>query len=206
MYFVRTPYIIKKLFSHAIWNLPNDRKEIYLTFDDGPHPEITPWILEQLDKYNAKATFFCLGENASAYPDILQKIKASGHAIGSHGEAHLDGWKISKSAYEENILKGKTTLQTILHEELNLFRPPYGKFKHKVHPQQKTIMWSLMMGDFDQSVSSKKCLARLMRAKPGDIVVVHDNAKARKHLQYGLPKFLEFCKENNYSLEKIDIN
>ena len=131
MYFVRTPYIIKKLFPQLIWDLPNDENKIYMTFDDGPHPEITPWILEQLEKYDAQATFFCLGENANKFPEIILKIRASGHSIGSHGNAHLNGWKISKNEYEQNIINGKNTLEEIINEEVNLYRPPYGKFKHK---------------------------------------------------------------------------
>lgn len=190
MYFVRTPTILKKLFSRFIWEFPTAENQFFLTFDDGPHPEITPWILNELDKYNAKATFFCLGENAVKYPEIIRKIIEDGHAIGSHGQAHLDGWKVSKAQYEQNILLGKSTLENYTQQEINLFRPPYGKFKHQVSAKQITIMWSLMVGDFDNAVSDEKCLKRLLAAKSGDIIVLHDNEKSWKHLQASLPVFL----------------
>lgn len=205
MYFVRTPYIIKKLFSRKIWSFPDTGNAIYLTFDDGPHPEITPWILEQLNNYNAKATFFCLGENAKRYPEIIREIKAQGHAVGSHGDKHLNGWQISKKEYEQNILNGKNTLEDIIKEKVDLFRPPYGKFKHKVLMEQATIMWSLMPADFDQSITQEKCLERLCKAKTGDIIVLHDNDKSWKHLEYCLPEFLEFCKVKNNHLSIIQL-
>lgn len=201
MYFVRTLYIIKKLFSQFVWDLPNAENKIYLTFDDGPHPEITPWILEQLKKYDAKATFFCLGENAKKYPEIVKRMKEDGHAIGSHGDAHLDGWKISKNEYEQNVLIGKDTLENITNVKIDLYRPPYGKFKHKVTQEQTTVMWSLMPGDFDISISSETCFSRLKKIKSGAIVVLHDNDKSWKHLEYCLPKFLEEFKQ--YKFEKI---
>ncbi len=204
MYFVHTPYIIKKLFSQFVWDLPNAENKIYLTFDDGPHPEITPWILEQLKKYDAKATFFCLGESAKKNQEIVKRMKANDHAIGSHGDAHLDGWKISKNEYEQNVLKGKDTLEIITNVKIDLYRPPYGKFKHQVISEQTTIMWSIMPGDFDQNISSEKCYSNLQKVKNGDIIVLHDNEKSWKHLEYCLPKLLAYCKEKKVILDKIN--
>ncbi|HUM52392.1 MAG TPA: polysaccharide deacetylase family protein [Chitinophagales bacterium] len=205
MYFVHTPYIIKKLFSQFVWDLPNAENKIYLTFDDGPHPEITPWILEQLKKYDAKATFFCLGENAKKYSEIVKRMKANDHAVGSHGDAHLDGWKISKNEYEQNVLTGKDTLENITNVKIDLYRPPYGKFKHKVIQEQTTVMWSLMPGDFDISINPETCFSRLKKTKSGDIIVLHDNDKSWKLLEYCLPKFLEYCREKNFILDKINL-
>ncbi len=203
MYFVRTPYILKMLFQKVIWEFPPSQQTIYLTFDDGPHQVITPWILSQLKRHDAKATFFCLGENAKKYPNLILEMERDGHAIASHGDAHLNGWKISKTEYEQNILQGKQTLSAILQKDIPLFRPPYGRFKHKVMPTQQIILWSLMPGDFDSSITAEKCLSRLKSVKAGDIIVLHENEKSWKNLQYCLPKFLEFCKANNFQLSAI---
>lgn len=214
MYFVRTPYIIKKLFPLHIWDLPNQENNIYLTFDDGPHPEITPWILEQLKEYHAKATFFCLGAHADKYPEIVSQIVADGHAIGNHGYAHLDGWKTNDDDYLQDFMRGQKILKQITSFDVNIFRPAYGKIKKSqilklkstIASQKASIInWSLMAGDFDQQISSEQCFSNLQRIKSGDIVVMHDNDKARKHLEYCLPKFLEFCKEKKFSLNKLNL-
>lgn len=218
MYFVRIPYIFKRLFSELVWELPNKENKIYLTFDDGPHPEYTPWILEQLRQYDAKATFFCLGENIRNYPEIAQQILSEGHRIGNHGYGHLDGWKTKDDDYLQDYLKGQKVLSQIGITNNNIFRPAYGKIKKSQIPNLKSkfstrvpgtkseiINWTLMPGDFDESISSEQCLSNLQRVRIGDIAVLHDNDKSWKHLQYCLPKFLEFCKERNYNLHKIDL-
>jgi len=211
MYFVRIPNIIKKLFPRLIWDLPNEEHKVYLTFDDGPHPEITPWILKQLKKSDAKATFFCLGENVEKYPEILQQILSEGHRIGNHGYKHLNGWKTNDDDYLQDYLKGQEMLRFTQNDTL-LFRPAYGKIKKSQIPNLKSkipnaqiINWSLMPGDFDTAITSEKVYSNLKRVQSGDIVVLHDNEKAWKHVQYCLPKFLEFCKMKNYSLNTIDL-
>ena len=211
MYFVRIPNIIKKLFPRLIWDLPNEEHKVYLTFDDGPHPEITPWILKQLKKTDTKATFFCLGEHVEKYPEILQQILSEGHRIGNHGYKHLNGWKTNDDDYLQDYLKGQEMLRFTQNDTL-LFRPAYGKIKKSQIPNLKSqipnaqiINWSLMAGDFDATISSEKVYSNLQRVQSGDIVVLHDNEKAWKHLQYCLPKFLEFCKMKNYSLNTIDL-
>ena len=211
MYFVRIPNIIKKLFPRLIWDLPNEEHKVYLTFDDGPHPEITPWILKQLKKTDAKATFFCLGEHVEKYPEILQQILSEGHRVGNHGYKHLNGWKTNDDDYLQDYLKGQEMLRFTQNDTL-LFRPAYGKIKKSQIPNLKSqipnaqiINWSLMAGDFDATISSEKVYSNLQRVQSGDIVVLHDNEKAWKHLQYCLPKFLEFCKMKNYSLNTIDL-
>lgn len=214
MYFVRTPYIIKKLFPQLVWDLPNAENKIYLTFDDGPHPEITPWILEQLTKYNAKATFFCLGENIKKYPEIIQQILKEGHQIGNHGYAHLNGWETDNDNYLQDYLKCQDLLKQVTNSDNNIFRPAYGKVKKyqilRIKSQisnhkSEIINWSLMAGDFDQNQTSAQCFSNLKKVKSGDIVVMHDNEKSWKHLEYCLPKFLEFCKEEKYNLYKIEL-
>ncbi|MBK9792177.1 MAG: polysaccharide deacetylase family protein [Sphingobacteriales bacterium] len=211
MYFVRIPNIIKKLFPRLIWDLPNEEHKVYLTFDDGPHPEITPWILKQLKKTDTKATFFCLGEHVEKYPEILQQILSEGHRVGNHGYKHLNGWKTNDDDYLQDYLKGQEMLRFTQNDTL-LFRPAYGKIKKSQIPNLKSqipnaqiINWSLMAGDFDATISSEKVYSNLQRVQSGDIVVLHDNEKAWKHLQYCLPKFLEFCKMKNYSLNTIDL-
>ncbi|MCC6583887.1 MAG: polysaccharide deacetylase family protein [Chitinophagales bacterium] len=211
MYFVRIPNIIKKLFPRLIWDLPNEELKVYLTFDDGPHPEITPWILKQLKKTDAKATFFCLGEHVEKYPEIVRQILSEGHRIGNHGYKHLNGWKTNDDDYLQDYLKGQEMLRFSQNDTL-LFRPAYGKIKKSQIPNLKSqipnaqiINWSLMPGDFDAMISSEKVYSNLQRVQAGDIVVLHDNEKAWKHLQYCLPKFLEFCKEKNFSLNKLNL-
>ena len=211
MYFVRIPNIIKKLFPRLIWDLPNEEHKVYLTFDDGPHPEITPWILKQLKKTDTKATFFCLGEHVEKYPEILQQILSEGHRVGNHGYKHLNGWKTNDDDYLQDYLKGQEMLRFTQNDTL-LFRPAYGKIKKSQIPNLKSqipnaqiINWSLMAGDFDATISSEKVYSNLQRVQSGDIVVLHDNEKAWKHLQYCLPKFLEFCKMKNYSLNTIHL-
>lgn len=211
MYFVRIPNIIKKLFPRLIWDLPNEEHKVYLTFDDGPHPEITPWILKQLKKTDTKATFFCLGEHVEKYPEILQQILSEGHRVGNHGYKHLNGWKTNDDDYLQDYLKGQEMLRFTQNDTL-LFRPAYGKIKKSQIPNLKSqipnaqiINWSLMAGDFDATISSEKVYSNLQRVQSGDIVVLHDNEKAWKHLQYCLPKFLEFCKMKNYNLNTIDL-
>lgn len=206
MYFIRTPFVFQKLFSKIIWNLPNRASVIYLTFDDGPNPETTYWILEQLEKYNAKATFFCLGVNAEKYPDLIKKIIEAGHTIANHGYEHLNGWKISSEKYQQNIIKGKEVLETLTENEVKLFRPPYGKFKisHHSHFQSKMILWSLMPGDFDATISSPQCFKNIStKIKQGDIICLHDSTQAQNHLQYCLPNWLEFIYNKGLKSENI---
>lgn len=232
MYFVRTPYIIKKIFPEIIWDLPNAENKIYLTFDDGPHPEITPWILEHLKRYDAKATFFCLGKNAEKYPEIVKQILQDGHTIGNHGYAHLNGWKTENDMYVKDFEKGKKILKQVQDDyvqvqdskkisrftlnddnksqnEQLLFRPAYGKIKKSqisflkseisnLNSEILILNWSLMPGDFDTDISSEKCYSNLTNnIKVGDIVVLHDNEKSWKHLEYCLPKWLENLKKYN---------
>lgn len=207
MYFVRTPHIIKKLFSQIIWDLPNKENNVYLTFDDGPHPEITLWVLVQLKKYNAKATFFCLGENAEKYPEIVQQVLNEGHAIGNHSYSHLNGWKTDNKIYLEDVEKCTKLLMRNSNNGF-YFRPPYGKIKNTQIKNIKSqiINWTLMPGDFDQTITSQKCYSNLTKKiKSGDIICLHDNEKSWKHLQYCLPKFLEFCKEKNILLTTITL-
>jgi peptidoglycan/xylan/chitin deacetylase (PgdA/CDA1 family) len=207
---VKIHWSIKLLFSNYVWSLPNNENKVYLTFDDGPTPEITEWTLAQLKKYNAKATFFCIGDNIRKYPEIFQKVVAEEHSIGNHTFNHLNGWKTSSQNYIENA-----KLYEVEHNKQNtpnskLFRPPYGKIK----PSQskilrklgyKIIMWEVLSEDYDRSVSPEQCLENVLKnVTSGSIIVFHDSQKANRNLEYALPRTLEFLKEKGFVCEKID--
>lgn len=208
-YWVKTHRIIKKLFSNYIWDIPNSENKVYLTFDDGPTPEITQWVLNQLDQYNAKATFFCIGKNIVAYPEIFDQIIEKGHGIGNHTHNHLNGWKTTTDEYLENIETCEATISNLNSEisilKSKIFRPPYGKIKaaqaKKLRQQgYKIIMWDVLSADFDQSISKEECLNNVLSStKSGSVIVFHDSVKAFKNLEYTLPKVLQYLTENNFS-------
>ena len=198
MYLFSTPRIIKKLLGkNLVWEMNKEGKTIYLTFDDGPEPEVTPWVLETLRKYNAKATFFCLGKNAENHPAIVETIIRSGHTVGNHTYCHLKGWKTDTSLYIADIEKCDSILKT------PFFRPPYGKIKPSqlrlLKGKYKVIMWTLLTCDFDASLDKDKCLdVVLKKTKSGSIIIFHDSLKAREKLQYVLPRLLEHFSKEGY--------
>ena len=204
-YFVNTPGLFKKIWPSYIWNMDaSDACDacIYLTFDDGPHPVATPFVLDQLKKYNAKATFFCIGKNVMAHPDIYKRIREEGHAIGNHTQHHLNGWRTNNENYLKDIRQAEKYI------EPGLFRPPYGKIKSsqakEIRSHYKIIMWSVLSGDFDQAITKEKCLKNVIDyARPGSIIVFHDSEKAFPLLQYALPGALEFFKRKGYRMEKL---
>jgi peptidoglycan/xylan/chitin deacetylase (PgdA/CDA1 family) len=205
LYFVKTPWWIKKLWPDCVWNIETDEKILYLTFDDGPHPEATPFVLELMKKYNAKATFFCIGKNVEEYFNLYRNIIDDGHNPGNHTYNHLNGWKEKDDIYLQNIFKAKEVIDS------NLFRPPYGritKFQLKLLSGEKykltTIMWDVLSGDFDKSVSPENCFLNVIRnAKQGSIVVFHDSEKCFSKLRYALPKVLEYYSEKGYEFKSI---
>lgn len=209
-FWVKTNRFIKLLFPKYVWAIPNDAKKVFLTFDDGPTPEITEWVLEQLHNYNAKATFFCIGNNIKKQPEIFNKIIAQGHAIGNHTFNHLNGWKTSTEEYIENIKLCQSEIKNPKSQIPNLFRPPYGKIKPSQSKRlrnlgYKIVMWDIISYDFDQSISKEECLHNVLdNIKPGSIIVFHDSIKARKNLEYILPKTLGFLKDNGFVCDKID--
>jgi peptidoglycan/xylan/chitin deacetylase (PgdA/CDA1 family) len=204
-YFVKTPGWLEKIYKGRMWNIATEEKNIYLTFDDGPHPEITPVILDQLKVYNASATFFCIGKNVMAYPDVYKRIIEEGHAVGNHTHNHLNGWKTSDAAYLDNIALAKKYIDS------NLFRPPYGritKFQERQLQKNKfqlnIIMWSVLSGDFDTTLKPKQCLENvLLNTKEGSIVVFHDSAKAKEAILFSLPEVLKYFTAKGYSFRKI---
>ena len=204
MYLVKTPPIIKTIFSDFVWSLDTDSKEVFITFDDGPIPELTPWVLDELKKYDFKATFFCVGDNVRKYPEIYQRIIAEGHSVGNHTYNHLNGWNKDLDTYLENIKKCDNIVSS------DLFRPPYGKMKPNqsavIKTEKSIIMWDVLSGDFDQTISQEKCLSNVMdNFVPGSIIVFHDNLKAEKNLKYVLPRFLNHLAKEGYKSQNLDV-
>ncbi len=208
-YWIKTNRIIKRVFSNYVWDIPTVEKKIYLTFDDGPTPEITAWVLNQLREFNAKATFFCIGDNIEKYPEIFQSVLQNGHSIGNHTFNHLNGWKTKSSDYIENVRLCKEAIRQQATDNPQLFRPPYGKIRKSQasllrKEGYKIIMWDVLSGDFDSSISPERCLQNVTRnTQPGSIIVFHDSIKSYRNLEYTLPKFLTFLKRNNYVCEVI---
>lgn len=225
---VKIPLVVKKMFPNYVWDIPTNEKTLYLTFDDGPTPEITNWVLSILKSFNAKATFFCIGKNIEAYPDIFQNILNDGHAIGNHTYNHIKGWKTSTKDYVANVLKAEQVMsyefrvqssefQKTTESEINiqqsqinnLFRPPYGQITPKQGKElmklgYKIIMWDIISFDWDKTVSEETCLNNVItKSTNGSIVVFHDSVKASKNMQYALPKTLEYFSEKGYSFNPL---
>ncbi len=204
MYLVRTPWILKKVYSSYFWNINTQDKIIYLTFDDGPHPTITNFVLDTLKFYNAKATFFCIGKNVELYPSTYSKIIEQGHSVGNHTQNHLNGWKTLDENYLNNIEEAAKKIDS------KLFRPPYGRITRfqanlLMEAKYNIIMWDVLSGDFDISLSKEKCSEDVILAtQPGSIVVFHDSEKAMPRLEYALPKMLNFFNNKGYKFDAIN--
>jgi peptidoglycan-N-acetylglucosamine deacetylase len=206
LYLVKTPWWIKKwIYPAYTWNMDGVKKKIYLSFDDGPHPEATPFVLDELKKHGAKATFFCIGKNVAEHPAIYKRILDEGHAVGNHTQHHLNGWQTSDDTYFENIQ------QAAAYIDSNLFRPPYGRitrFQAKQVQEKlglKIIMWSVLSADFDERISPEKCWNNVLKAtKNGSIIVFHDSRKANERMRYALPKLLGEFGRKGYTFEKIN--
>lgn len=194
------------MYAQGIWNVPSREKVLYLTFDDGPHPEATAFALEELKKYNASATFFCIGKNVEQHGQMYSRILNEGHKTANHTFNHLNGWKTDDKKYFEDILQAKRYIDT------DLFRPPYGRIsklqlKYLTEKfRMKVIMWSVLSGDFDLSISAETCLKNVLTsAKKGSIIVFHDSEKAFEKIKYVLPKVLEIFSEKGYRFDKLNL-
>ena len=204
-YFIKTPWYLKKIYSNLMWDVPSKEKVMYLTFDDGPHPTATTFVLEQLKKYNARGTFFCVGQNVMDYPQLYAQIINEGHITANHTFNHLNGWKVTDEDYFQNIIEARKYIDS------RLFRPPYGRItlfqaKHlqKSALQFKVVMWDVVSGDFDTTITPEKCSANVLRnARQGSIVVFHDSEKAYPNLQKALPATLEHFSVMGYRFEVL---
>ncbi len=213
---VKTPKIVKSLFPRYTWNVNTLQKELYLTFDDGPTPEITEWVLSTLKAYKAKATFFCVGNNIKKHPELFQKLIQDQHTVGNHTFNHLKGWKTATAAYLEDV---EETQQLIEHyrnrsnpkstSASKLFRPPYGKFsatqsKQLLQKDYTIVLWDVLAFDWDRKLTEERCFKNICtNAKEGSIVVLHDSQKASKNLRSVLPKVLEYYSNLGYQFKAL---
>lgn len=202
MYLVKTPKFIQNLFPNFVWKIPSREKVIYLTFDDGPIPEVTPWVLQTLDQFNAKATFFCVGENVFNHPEVFREVLDHGHSAGNHTYNHLNGWATDNIPYFHNVRHCANLVKS------SLFRPPYGRLMPKqaqfLQRHYRIIMWDVLSGDFDPKIDREQCLDNVkMKTRPGSIVVFHDSLKSFEKLQYVLPRILQHFSEKGYRFEAL---
>jgi peptidoglycan/xylan/chitin deacetylase (PgdA/CDA1 family) len=217
-YLVKTPWWLKRLYPGLLWQMPvaSGEKVIYLTFDDGPHPEATPFALDELKKYNARATFFCIGKNVQEYPQLYRRLLMEGHRVGNHTQNHLNGWKADDKKYLENIREASHLIDS------DLFRPPYGRItrfqaallKRDISAAgavgiddgmgMKVVMWEVLSGDFDQGIDAGQCLKNVIRnTRSGSIVVFHDSGKALNRMSGALPEVLKHFSGLGYKFEAI---
>lgn len=212
MYLVKSPLLLKWYYSNLIWNMDRSEKIVYLTFDDGPIPYVTEFVLNTLKSFKVKATFFCIGDNIIKHKAIFERLKIDGHKIGNHTYNHLNGWKTNDKVYIENFLKCQELTQS------NLFRPPYGKIKKSQisklvdswqltvgnelkteNRKLKIVMWDVLSGDFDQNLSPEKCLQNVINnIENGSIIIFHDSLKAYDRLKYILPKTIQYLSDKGY--------
>jgi peptidoglycan/xylan/chitin deacetylase (PgdA/CDA1 family) len=206
MYLIKTPFWLRALYPNCTWKLPSKEKVIYISFDDGPHPEATPFVLAALKKFNAKATFFCIGNNVLKHPNVYESILQQGHQVGNHTYDHLNGWKTETPTYIENI-KDATNLI-----ESNLFRPPYGRITRKQIKNIKSdskcpqhiIMWDVLSGDFDLKLTGEDCAKNVIKnTQPGSIIVFHDSQKSWERMSVALPIVLAYFSNLGYRMEAL---
>jgi peptidoglycan/xylan/chitin deacetylase (PgdA/CDA1 family) len=198
-YLVKKPRWLKKLYGKCTWEVSTREKILFLTFDDGPHPSLTPFVLEELKKYEAKATFFCLGANVERRPELYQQLIREGHAVGNHTYSHFDGWRTRNRTYYDDVLRAQRFVAS------RLFRPPHGHItpfqvrKLRSAFGLHVVMWSIMSGDFDPNTAPEQCYSNVAsHAVPGSIVVLHDNDAAGTNLRYVLPRLLSEFSAKGY--------
>lgn len=200
---VKPPRLARVAFPRLIWKIPNKDNKIYLTFDDGPIPHITEWVLDTLDTYQVKATFFCVGENVKKHPQVYAKVLERGHSIGNHTFNHLNSWKTNNATFINNISESSILINT------KLFRPPYGKIRHSLtyilKKKFKIIMWDVLAKDYDNTITPQECLNNVLtHTSSGSIIVFHDSIKAFTNLQYALPRAIEHLLNKGYVFDVIE--
>ncbi len=201
-YLITTPRWIRRFFPGCIWEIEETRPVVYLTFDDGPDSEVTPFVLDLLQYYEMRATFFCIGKNVEAHPEVYARILREGHRTGNHTHHHLNGWKTPDTDYLNDVERCREVLPS------RLFRPPYGRMSRSqasvLRRNYKIVMWDVLSGDYSPDISPEKCLSNITEnAGPGSIIVMHDSLKARKNLLFALPRVLEHYASAGFSFEVI---
>jgi peptidoglycan/xylan/chitin deacetylase (PgdA/CDA1 family) len=206
MYLIKTPFWLRALYPKCTWKIPSKEKVIYISFDDGPHPDATPFVLEELKKYNAKATFFCIGNNVLKHPNIYESILQQEHRVGNHTYDHLNGWKTDSVSYIGNIKDAASLIES------DLFRPPYGRITRKQINNLKgdqncpsnIVMWDVLSGDFDLNLTGEDCAKNVIQnTVPGSIIVFHDSQKAWDRMSVALPLVLQYFSKLGYQFEVI---
>lgn len=202
MRFITIPRILRSFFPSLVWEMPRDEKKIFLTFDDGPHPIITPKIIDLLRRYDAKATFFCVGRNVEANKDIFNMILKEGHSVGNHTYNHDRGWRTATKDYIESVERANE------HINSNLFRPPHGRIKYSqiraLQQKYKIITWTVISYDWDKSITSDDCFNNIIRnADSGSIIVFHDSEKAINNMLPTLERVLKYYKSKGFTFERI---
>lgn len=202
MYLVKSPRLLQALAPSLLWHVETQEKVLYLTFDDGPIPDVTPFVLGELRRFGARATFFCVGDNVQKHPDIFAQILAEGHTVGNHTFNHLNGWKTPLEPYLENVAACAQLVDS------QLFRPPYGRLRRAqrkaLEGQYRIVMWDVLSGDFDLNISGEQCLENVLQnALPGSIIVMHDSLKAAPRLRFALPRVLEHFAAAGYVFEAL---
>lgn len=215
---IRVPSFIKWMHpSWYIWDKSSSQKTIYLTFDDGPIPEITEWVLDILAQKNIKATFFCIGDNVQKHPSIFKKIVDQNHSIGNHTQNHVKGWLTKTDTYIDNVAQAEKTMSSILiisedqKQAINfpLFRPPYGKIKRTQAQKLRKkgyeiIMYRTVAYDWEATITPKQCLQNVIKnTRSGDLVVFHDSIKASRNMKYALPKTIDYFLGKGYKFEAL---
>ena len=222
---VKIPTVVRKLFPNYIWDIPTTDKVLYLTFDDGPTPIITDWTLDVLRDFDARATFFCIGNNIKKHPEILCRIKNEGHAIGNHTFNHLSGWKTKTEEYVEEVLRTENLISSefrvhnttesnnfsLLSQNPKLFRPPYGRITLKQGRSllalgYKIVMWDIVAFDWKETLTPQECYQNVIsKTTSGSIIVFHDSLKASKNMQYAIPKVLAYFSEKGFEFRRIPV-
>ncbi|MGN0213399.1 MAG: polysaccharide deacetylase family protein [Muribaculaceae bacterium] len=205
MFVEQPPLLYRMLFPECVWRIQKKKKCVYLTFDDGPIPEVTPWVLDTLDRYGVKATFFMVGDNVHRHPELLEEVLRRGHSVGNHTMNHMQGRKVTTETYIDNIERANALIHT------NLFRPPHGLMRFAqskaVRANYSVIMYDVVTRDYAGNIDGEGVLANVKRfARKGSIIVFHDSLKAEKNMKYALPKAIEWLLENGYELEKIPMH
>ena len=202
MFIEQTPLLYRVLFPECVWRLHNNDKTVYLTFDDGPIPEVTPWVLDLLDSYNIKATFFCVGDNVKRNPELFQEIKRRGHSVGNHTMNHLQGIKTTSRRYLRNVAEANELIDS------PFFRPPHGLLRWEqasvLREHYTIIMYDVVSRDYNRKLTGEQVLNIVKRyTRQGSIIVFHDSLKAEKNMKYALPRAIEWLKEQGYKFERL---